>query len=115
MIAAVLQHKGGGDDGGGIQRNRVTLFCQQAGEHVSSQRIAHCRRRGRAVGLCQPAQEPGAIFRFAGVVDAFLAIGFTAAPSEVHHYTQPATRFRRLNQAVSIGAVQTALQTMKDH
>ena len=115
MIAALFQHKRGRDDDGGIQRDRVPLFRQQAGEHVSPQRITHRSGGGRAVGLRQPAQEPCAILRFAGVIDAFLAIGFAATASEMHYYTQPAARFRRLNQAVSIGAVQAALQTMKDH
>ncbi len=79
MIAAGFEHERRGDDHRRIQRAAVAFLCQQAAQHIAAQRIADGRgRRGTKLAL-QPVQKPGAIFRFAGVIDAVIAVRFAAA------------------------------------
>ena len=54
MVAALLQHKRRGDNHCGIEWYAVALFGQQAGEHISAQRIPHGRRWHGAIVFPQP-------------------------------------------------------------
>ena len=41
MVTTGFQHERRGDDNRGINGDRVPFFCQQAGQHVSTERIAN--------------------------------------------------------------------------
>ena len=115
MVAAGFQHERGRHDDRRVERDAVALVCQQAAEHIAAQRIADGRgRRGTKFAL-QPAQEPGAVFRLSGVVDAVIAVRLAATAAEMHHHAEPAALHGGVDQTVSVRAVQAAFQTVKNH